>query len=123
MIERIDVDLNFLFNIVFSDKITFELNDQVNRYNFRYWNDNNPYGRIIVGKPYSISTKIKCLGVCSDVLIGPFFIDDDLTEEKYEAMLRNQIFPIIRLQVKILSRYQQDGAPPYYDKRYVLIRT
>lgn len=31
MMERIDADPNFLFNIIFSDEATFELNGQVNR--------------------------------------------------------------------------------------------
>jgi len=37
MIERTDANLNFLFNIVSSDKATFELNGQVNTHSFRYW--------------------------------------------------------------------------------------
>jgi len=36
--------------------------------------------------------------VLNDVLIGPFFIDGDLTAEKYEAMLRDQIFPIRQIE-------------------------
>lgn len=59
-------------------------------------------------------------GILNDVLIGPFFIDGDLTAEKYEVMLRDQILPTIR---QVASEnfaeiwYQQDSAPPHYDRR------
>jgi len=36
------------------------------------------------------------MSVLNDVLIGSFFIDGDLTAEKYEAMLRDQIFSTIK---------------------------
>jgi len=32
MMKKIDEEPNFLFNIVFSDKATFEVNDNVNRH-------------------------------------------------------------------------------------------
>jgi len=36
------------------------------------------------------------VNVLNNVLIGLFFFDDDLIAKKYEAMLRNQIFPTIK---------------------------
>jgi len=40
IMKKIDNDPNFLFNIVFSDEATFELNDSVNKHNCRFWSDN-----------------------------------------------------------------------------------
>jgi len=62
---------------------------------------------------YLISKLNVCTDVLNDVLIGLFFIDDDLTTEKYEAMLRDQIFPTIRL-VKILPRYSISKTVLYH---------
>jgi len=39
--EMINDDPLFLDNIVFSDKSTFELIENVNKHNCRYWNDIN----------------------------------------------------------------------------------
>jgi len=43
MMQRIDEESNFLFNIVFSAKATFEVNGNVNRHNCRLWFDKNPH--------------------------------------------------------------------------------
>jgi len=40
MIKKIDEEPNFLFNIIFSDETTFEVNDNVNRHNCRYGSEN-----------------------------------------------------------------------------------
>jgi len=37
-----------------------------------------------------------CVNVLNDVLIELFFINGDLTTEKYKATLRNQIFSTIK---------------------------
>lgn len=36
MMERIDTDPNFIFNIAYSDEATFQLNGNVNRHNCRF---------------------------------------------------------------------------------------
>jgi len=46
MMQRINEEPNFLFNIVFSDEATFEVNGNVNRYNrhnCKLWFDENPH--------------------------------------------------------------------------------
>jgi len=42
MMQRTDEESNFLFNIVFSDEATFEVNN-VNRHNCRLWFDKKPH--------------------------------------------------------------------------------
>jgi len=42
MMQRIDKKLNFIFNS-FSDEATFEVNSNVNRYNYRLWFEKNSY--------------------------------------------------------------------------------
>jgi len=80
IMERINA--NFLFNIVvFPDEATFELNGQINRHSFRYWSDNNSYWMSERYTQYPQKLNVWA-GVLNDVLIEPFFIDDDLTAEK-----------------------------------------
>jgi len=43
LMKKTDDDPNFLFNIVFSDEATFELNNSINKHNCRFWSDNNSH--------------------------------------------------------------------------------
>lgn len=80
MMGRIDAYQTSCLISFFSEEATFELSSQVNRHNFRYWSDSNPHWADIL----------------NDVLIGPIFIDGNLTAEKYKAILREPILPAIR---------------------------
>lgn len=42
MMELINGSPNFLYQIVFTDKATFMLTEEVNNQNFRLWSDGNP---------------------------------------------------------------------------------
>lgn len=118
MMQRIDAEPNFLFNIVFSDEATFELNGHINRHNCRFWSDNNPHWMLEAKTQYPQKLNVWA-GVLNNVLIGPFFIDGNLTAAKYEDMLRNQILPaIIAIVGENFERtwFQQDGAPPHFGR-------
>lgn len=118
MMNKIDRDPNFLYNIVFSDECTFTLKGEVNRHNCRYWSDTNPHWVREDHTQYPEKVNV-WEGIFNDTLVGPFFIDGDLTAAKYEDMLRNQIVPRIR---EIAGDnfddtwYQQDGAAPHYGR-------
>jgi len=104
MMERIDEDPNFLSNIVFSDEATFQINGNVNRHNCRFWSDANPHW----------TQKLNVwAGILNNAVIGPFFIDGNLTAAKYEDMLRHEIVPAIQAIVGDNFEdtwFQQDGA-------------
>lgn len=118
MMNRIDRDPNFLYNIVFSDECIFTLKGEVNRHNCRYWSDTNPLWVTDDHTQYPQKVNVWA-GILNDTLVGPFFIDGNLTATKYEDMLQNQIVPKIR---EIASDnfddtwYQQDGAAPHYGR-------
>jgi len=40
--EELTIPTSYL-TFIFFDEATYEWNDQVNKYNFKYWNDNNPH--------------------------------------------------------------------------------
>ena len=61
--------------------------------------------------------------IWSGWIIGPFFIEGNLTGERYLDMLRNQILPAIgdvrviggnELRIPANVIFMQDGAPPHY---------
>ncbi|XP_018375240.1 PREDICTED: uncharacterized protein LOC108769006 [Trachymyrmex cornetzi] len=115
MMSRIDDDHNFLSRIVFSDEATFQLNGTLNRHNCRYWETTNPNWMRDNRTQYPEKLNVWA-GILRNRIIGPFFIDGNLTAEKYEDMLRNQIVPVIREISENFEHiwFQQDGAPPHY---------
>jgi len=50
------------------------------------------------------------------VIIGPFFIEDNLKAENYLIMLRDEIIPAINTKHRSskLQWYQQDEAPLHF---------
>lgn len=120
MSERILANANFLFNICFSDECTFYLNSTVNRHNCRYWSDVNPkiFHEVHTQHPLKLNV---WAGIFGDRLVGPIFIDGNLTGERYLEMLEELIHPVLVDIVENDDRYledlltfQQDGAPPHY---------
>ena len=109
---------NFHFRIIFSDEATFTLHGEINRHNCRYWSDNNPHWMLAIKTQWPRKLNVWA-GLFGNHLIGPFFIDGNLTAEKYEGMLRNQIVPAITATVgDEMEEYwfQQDGAAPHYGR-------
>lgn len=120
MTARITADQNFLFNICFSDECTFYLNSTVNRHNCRYWSDSNPriFHEVHTQNPEKLNVWV---GIFGDRLIGPIFLEDNLTGDIYLNMLQNIIYPLLVEIVEHDERYQenllvfqQDGAPPHF---------
>ncbi|KAJ8934037.1 hypothetical protein NQ318_020835 [Aromia moschata] len=118
MIRMIDEDPHFLFNIVFSDEATFQLDGNLNRHNCRYWSDSNP--RLMREHNTQYREKLNVwAGILHNHIVGPFFIEGNLNAEAYEDKLRNEIVPAIS---QIAGQnfeeiwYQHDGAPAHYDR-------
>lgn len=120
MTERIDADANFLFNICFSDECTFFLNSTVNRHNCRFWSDVNPriFHEVHTQHPLKLNV---WAGIFGDRMIGPIFLDGNLTGERYLEVLEDLVQPLLLDIVENDDRYledhltfQQDGAPPHY---------
>ena len=53
----------------------------------------------------------------SDSIIGPIFLDDSVTGEKYLELLNEHVYPEIRRRRQLgRYRYQQDGVRPHRTK-------
>ena len=59
---------------------------------------------------------VRC-GVLGNRLIGPFVFDNNLTENTYEAFLRNELPRFLEaLMIRSKMYFQHDGAPPHYTR-------
>lgn len=123
MTQTIARNPSYLRNICFSDECTFYLNGFVNRQNVRYWCDENPH--VFREGHTQFQQKLNVwIGILGDHIVGPLFIDGNLTGELYLNMLENLIHPLI---VEIAENnpnefdmditFQQDGAPPHFSRQ------
>lgn len=108
-------DRTFYRKIIWTDECTFTNNGIFNRNNHRYWSQENP--RIIVPTNFQnrFSVNVWC-GIWCDRLIGPFFIDGALNQQRYHQLLHQNIEHFLEeLPVADLNRiyFQQDGAPAH----------
>ena len=65
-----------------------------------------------------ISLNVWC-GMLGNRLIGPFVFDNNLTENTYEAFLRNELPGLLEdipLMIRGQMYFQHDGAPPHYTR-------
>ncbi|EFN68079.1 hypothetical protein EAG_05235, partial [Camponotus floridanus] len=95
MMARFDGNNQFFTWICFSDEATFELNGSVNRHNMRYWADENPHWMRDCHTQYPEKVNVWA-GILCNRIIGPFFIDGNITAESYLDLLRNRIIPGIQ---------------------------
>lgn len=116
MMERIDAEPEFLYNIVFSDEATFQIDGNINRHNCRFWSDTNPHWKLELHTQHQSKVNVWA-GILNNTLIGPFIIEGNLNAVMYEDMLRNEIVPATRAIVGEdieNTWFQQDGAAPHY---------
>jgi hypothetical protein len=113
-------------NICFSDECTFYMNGFVNRQNCRYWDTENPHLCREVHTQYPEKLNVWA-GILGNSVIGPIFIEENLTGPLYLNLLQNYINPIIveslenqqdEHENQLIDEnglfFQQDGAPPHY---------
>lgn len=113
---------NFVNNILFSDEATFCLTGEVNRHNCRYWSSENPSWFLEHHTQYPQKVNV-WVGILGGHIIGPFFINGNLTSGLYLQLLQNEIIPACATLYPHENNehlpndsiwFQQDGAPPHY---------
>lgn len=118
--ERAIENPHFLFNICFSDECSFFLNGTVNRHNCRYWSDFNPriFHEVHTQRPQKLNV---WAGIFGNRIVGPFFLEGNLTGEMYLGLLEDTIDPMLTDIIENDQNYledqlifQQDGAPAHY---------
>ena len=112
-IARIVENPGHLSLLVTSDESHFHLDGDVNRHNHRYWSQTNPHW-IQEHSLHSPRTTVWA-AFFEGGIIGPIFVDENVTGENYLKLLQTDFWPQIEalgLQERII--FQQDGAPPHW---------
>ena len=112
MLEKIENKEIDISKIWFSDEAHFHLNGYVNKQNYRHWGTEPPH--LAISKPaHPLRLTVWC-GMSSSVIIGPVFIDGNVTGSKYQGLLEKDFFPKIRRYRLVQDHwFQQDGARPH----------
>jgi hypothetical protein len=81
ILQRIEIENNFLAKVLFSDEATFHLSDMVNRHNMRIWGTELPR-EVMEYQRESPKVNVWC-GLMADEVIGPFFLQRKLSLVSY----------------------------------------
>ena len=108
-IEREDFDVN---RIWFSDEAHFQLHGYVNKQNWRHWGKENPH--LAVASPLHSQRVTVWCALSSKGIVGPIFIEGNVTAPKYKEILENQFIPQAK-KLKMVQNcwFMQDGARPH----------
>lgn len=120
-IARMDVDVAWPWNILWTDEAHFHLNGVVNTQNCRIWAKANPMGMHALPL-HSPKVTVWC-GFTSSFIIGPFFFEElrpggpvtvSVNATRYKSLLENDVIPALQ-QRQCLDRtiFMQDGATPH----------
>ncbi|GFT19222.1 uncharacterized protein TNCV_303401 [Trichonephila clavipes] len=98
--------------IWFTDEAHFHLNGFVNKQNWRFWGSENPYWCEV--KPLYSPKVTVWAAVCSRGIIGPFFIRETVTSERYVTILEQFVATQQVLENRPrIEWFMQDGARPH----------
>lgn len=123
MMARCNADNHFVDRIIFSDEATFTLKGTVNKQNCRYWAPQNPHWMMEAHTQYPEKVNVWA-GIVGDRILGPYFIDGNLTGEKYLELLMDLVPALVELYPdenrpdapSDTLWFQQDEAPPHYQR-------
>ncbi|GBM19052.1 hypothetical protein AVEN_172514-1 [Araneus ventricosus] len=102
--------------IWFTDEAHFPLNGFVNKQNWQFWGSENPYW--CEAKPLYSPKVTVWAAVCSRGIIGPFFIRETVTSERYVAILEQFVATQQVLEDRPRTEwFMQDGARPHHTEQ------
>lgn len=122
ILNRCQLNPQFITRILFSDEATFCLNGTVNRQNCRYWSRQNPHWMMEANTQYPRKVNVWA-GIIENRIIGPYFFNGSLNSEKYLNFLESYLIPTLKRlypaegdpnEIDHHVWYQQDGAPPHF---------
>ncbi|KZC07931.1 hypothetical protein WN55_10077 [Dufourea novaeangliae] len=87
----------------------------------RVTNEENEIGMLasVATNPHISSRRLNC-GIVGDQIIGPHFIDGNLTGERYAHFIRSRLGTLLEnvpLNVRQMIWLQHDGCPAHYARR------
>lgn len=105
-------------NILWTDESTFTRVGLFNQRNEHFWAFNNPH--VISECRHQVRFSINVwAGIINDTIIGPYFVEGNLTGGTYLNMLQSVIPELIEdIPVEYLNNlyYQHDGCPAHYER-------
>ena len=116
MLQQIQGNLNLFFRVLFSDESSFTNHGTINRHNIHYWSVVNSHWlrEVKHQRPWSMNV---WRGIFGDQLIGPYFIDGNLNNNKFRNFLGNELSTLFRnlsLEVRQNMWFQHDDCPAQY---------
>lgn len=102
MTGRIHEDPTLVRRTIFTDESPFYISHAPNRKNNLMWCRENPHVFLECKTQYQVSINV-WLGMVDGHLIGPFFIEERLSQEVYLNLLYNQVFSAMRRLSNYLS--------------------
>ena len=99
-----------------SDEALFRSDGQLNRHNSHYWSPVNPHGYRAMDHQNRWSLMVWC-EIINGYLIGPYFFDQNVNQNSYLALLRDQLPELLEdvdLETRRRMWFQQDGAGPHF---------
>lgn len=105
----------FYRKILFSDECTFKSDAEVNKWNCRYWAEENPHW--LREEDHQHVWKVNVwAGIIDDKIVGPIFLDENLNGANYASLLQNDLQPLLdELPPRCRQGmwFQQDGCPAH----------
>ena len=88
----------------------------MNHQNMRYYSDSNPHW--MTDSKCQNAPKVNTwAGIYNDTVIGPFFIEGNITGDKYLEMMINEVGPaLLEAAGDDEVYFQQDGAPAHFKR-------
>lgn len=114
VMERANMDREFLKNICFTDECTFTLNNEPNVQNCRYWSQENQNRFVETRTQYPQKVNVWA-GIFGQRIIGPFFLNRNLNAEYFLELLEDQILPTLNDVARENQEvwFQMDGCPAH----------
>lgn len=113
MVERLNVNPEFVKNILFTDESCFPLIRRHNPAIARYWSKENKHIHVVGRTQYQQKVNVWA-GILGNRVIGPFFFNGNLDAENYLNLLEHQVLPAIRDFPNYNQIwFMQDGCPAH----------
>lgn len=114
---KADEDRDFFHKVIWTDEAKFCNDGNVNLHNAHYWSDQNPHWLRQHNHQVRWSVNVWC-GILGNRIIGPYFIQGNLTGRNYTADVLNGVVDDfasdLPLQDLRQTWFQHDGAPPHF---------
>lgn len=109
MVNNININQNYLHNILFTDQATFVTSAMYNRKNTHFWASENPRAIREIKRSGRQSLHVWC-GILNGRVIGPIFFEQNLNGQRYLELI-TEVNNNLNENIEII--WQQDGAPPH----------